>query len=462
MSQSPPPTPSSSEDVQKALSFFIDLFPAFVVNDDGIVLEKASKTPHLVGPGETKRQVHVYGPNLPSGDEIIVNPLAEGLGDRSQGQIFFYSTINNSLAIRMLEVIVRIVNAGWQEIEFVKAHEKEAKKAKGKKSEDFISTLPREYQDVLAVKVPSGKSVIEELDEKSYAEIDKYLRLHLRSDAPSPIIAARYVQRSMSAYVTCPAVDDPEFTEATPGIRVKSLHIIRAIACHVLDAHSETDLKKFGISAVKVDNVPEKMYSILSVIFNVLTQINPYLDAAESPNTVDLGEMSYHIKHIPNYMRNASYMVQPSASLETRPVQTPAGPMSPAAMGVGVGEPLSPTGGPPAQPIGLPTQTTLPTLPTQSGGPLPPGVGIGGLPQQPQAAALIGAPSPYASPAAGLGVAAGGLIGGGGMIGQSHTGLGLSGSLIGGGSLQQTQGVGLAGSLIGSSPVIGMPGGILR
>lgn len=466
-------TASSSEDVQKFLTFLIDMYPGFRVDTEtGQIIRQSDGTPSVLGRGEAVRPAFVYGPNLPSSDVYIINPLAEGCNDQSQPQIFFYSTMQNTLAILLYEVIAHVIHMGSMAVAQAKAVTAKTKKKAEEVAEEELA-IPREISTVLSQKTLQGKAIIDEIDDKSFDEANKWIRSVLDVKSPLPLISIRWIQKSLTSFAYCPLVQEPDTIDMQSGIRKKTLYVIEAIIRGVLGCKTKDDLKAFAVNATEIEVAPPKLYSYLSVEFQLLAKLNPFLIAMDSKDAVDLGEFKYHLKRLPEYTLNAQWMTQPSVS-PTAASRTPtigsalpgtavpgSGIPGTDAAGVPVGSDsgLPPQPGEIAQPQQMIGQQNLPS-PNLPSGP------VSNLPSQNGMFTNVPQnPNPMMN---------GGMIGGNnGMIGG---GMGMAQPMVigqqqqtpnmmGGGMMigqQQQSGFGMGGNgLMGSSFIPGMPFGMI-
>lgn len=455
MSDDAPPPAAPAEEVQHALSYLVGLSAIYRVDEaTGQVFRKSDGSALTLGTGENAKPVYVFGPNLPTADVWIVNPYSEGFGDRSQGSIFLYSSLAHGLGLRMLEILLRVLNAGAEQKAAVEA----ASKSKSKKKDEVVETYyPTQITELLAARTSQGKVVIDEIDAETYDEADKFLNLHLDVTKPFPLIAAQYRQRLLTAVVNCPFVDDEKFISHQTGIRKKTLLVLQAIIRQILGCTTTADLDTLAVNATAVKHVPPRLYSILAVGFNIYQRLAPILDAVDSPNMVDLGEYRHYLDNTAAYKMRAGYMSSPVTSVASVTRQPTSGPSN--RPGVVAPAPLQTTsiiGGATEQPYG-----TLPPIPNQDSASVtatvinPAGPVSTPAPAQPTGVVLPSARSNTVGGTAAP-MQAQSIIGGGvqqqNIVGVTSIQSGLGAGLFGGGLTQQS---GLGASIFGGSSLIG-------
>lgn len=469
MSDDTPPPAAPAEEVQHALSYFLGVSALYRVDEaTGQVFRKSDGSALTLGTGENAKPVYVFGPNLPTADIWIVNPYSEGFGDRSQGSIFLYSALAHGLSLRMLEILLRVLNAGAEQKAAVEA----AAKSKSKKKDEVVETYyPTQITELLAARTTQGKIVIDEIDDETYAEADKFLNLHLDVTKPFPLIAAQYRQRLLTAVVNCPFIDDEKFIAHQSGIRKKTLLVIQAIIRQILGCSTTADLDTLAVNATSVKHVPPRLYSILAVGFNIYQRLAPILDAVDSPNMVDLGEYRHYLENTAAYKMRAGYMSSPVTSVATVTRQsTPTG--APMRAGVVAPAPLQNTSiigavGMGGGLIGEQPQayTTLPPIPNQDSASVAGNVvTLAGPSSSPAPTQTSGVVLPSARSNTSGGTAGPmqqqTIIGGGvqqqGVLGVTSMQGGLGSGLFGNGYSSQQGGLG-ASIFGGSSLIGGMP-----
>ncbi len=321
---------ASTQDVTDALRFFIEMSGVYTTDDEGFVVKKTGERISLPGPsGAAGKPVVLYQQPMPRGDFYVINPFAEGLGQNTPPQVFFYKLQRQALIVRIRLAVLSPIMLAMID-----------KKIPVPEDSNFIEAKhTKTMLDMIGGKTVAGKSIIDEIDDKMFAEVDKFLSSPAQNDH---IVDILYLKRQMTSSLKSDIIEDEHHFNASMGIRKKSYQVAQAILMNLLGVKSKQDLARF--TAGTMEKAPAKLSSWMTVLFSVYSKFNQVLeDSIDIEWVVDLGSFKMHLDNLPAYSGNAKWMIAPNAPEPTSsssPSEIPTGAAIPGAVQI-------PTGGMP-------------------------------------------------------------------------------------------------------------------
>ncbi len=322
---------ASTQDTTDALRFFIEMSGVYTTDEEGFVVKKTGERISLPGPsGAAGKPVVLYQQPMPRGDFYVINPFAEGLGQNTPPQVFFYKLQRQALIARIRLAVLSPVKLAMID-----------KKLSVPEDSQFIDAKhTKTMLDMISGKTAAGKSIIDEIDDKIFVEIDKFLSSPAQNDH---IVDILYLKRQMTSSLKSDVIEDDTHFNASMGIRKKSYQVAQAVLMNLLGVKTKRDLERF--TSGTMDKAPAKLSSWMTVLFNTYSKFNQVLeDSIDMEWVVDLGTFKMHLENLPSYTGNAKWMLAvnaPTPSSESTPSAIPTGPIIPGAVQI-------PTGGMPS------------------------------------------------------------------------------------------------------------------
>ena len=314
-------------DVTNALKFFIEMSMALSVDDAGFVFNsyQPSKDRIEIGPKDASKKVVVYMEELPKQDIYVINPFAEGLGDRTPPQVFFYKTLRASLNARLGYAVDGVMRYA---LEQQKLAETKPKDKKDKSTSAVEIRLPLRMVNILGSVVVEGKTIIDEVDDKMVEEFHKFFDLNT-----DMVIEPSYKPSLQRTDVHISIINNPNYVASISYMRKKSIAVLQTIIKAIFLVGSEESFEKF--SSARIDGAASKLSSWLVTIFKLSQRLNEVIDCFEdeaaSDNLINLDEYQYHLDRLAAYTNNAKWMLPASATVDTAaptPIRMP-GQMNP-------------------------------------------------------------------------------------------------------------------------------------
>jgi hypothetical protein len=303
---------AKTKDVSDSLRYFVDLgyFKCLgvghTVDEKGYVVEFLRKNgediqDYLYLPNkEDKRKVIIYQETLDDHESHVLVPFAEGLGKTPQNE-WFYSTLRNSLVIRLIRFIDGIIRIAVEE------------KAKPKKEKDKNTDIPMELVNFASV-------IIEHADVKLHSEYELITRNQ------KEFFSLFYNNQQMKCIFRCALFDDPEWRnrDEFQSIRKRSWGLFEKLFLRLFKI-TEGDELKTALAKYTRKSDPDaapKLSAQLSSLFAIYYDINDALvDMAKYDRKfldfpIDLGTFKRHLDALPEYSRNAKFFIQPAIARE--------------------------------------------------------------------------------------------------------------------------------------------------
>jgi len=285
-----------TKDVTDFLSHMVDLMMTEEVDDAGYVVNKATRERVLIGEEGQKRPILLYQEEIKDQNALILNPIAEGLGEPLSAQ-WFYQRQRVALFVRINTLCRRILQACVIE--------------KQKKPDS-------EEQPPLALELMKIASlVIEDVDEKI---LDEFAQITAKLD--NELFAIYYSKKHIHSVFRCGLFDlenaaIPTFRAKFPKIRKKTWTVMDRLILAIFGINDGQDFSKFTRKPTVVACV--RLSSFLNVILGIYQEVNPLLDLINRNLSIDLSKLVHHINNLSDYSDNAKFMVQPNRV----PIPTP-------------------------------------------------------------------------------------------------------------------------------------------
>lgn len=285
-------------DVTEAIRFFMALTVIYTVDDEGYIVRcdrPNSRYKYSMSSGEQK-ELMVYNEVAPS-NVLVVNPFAEGAGQPSPAQTFFYQALRKALIGRVSTIILMAIR-------FIQSQ-------KGIKFNDpDFADIPasKPMLDLTGGNTEAGKQIISEVTDKTHAEIQSFLD---RGEVSNDLISIVYNKNLGVSRVMIDIIENPNYTDVVElgKMSKKSFFVLKALMCNLFSAHSTNDLSKYSVKRPSRD-VPGRMFTWMSVLYNLYAAINDVLDLVDPELTVNLSTFSYHLDNFAAYHGNAGWQLQ--------------------------------------------------------------------------------------------------------------------------------------------------------
>lgn len=288
-----------TSDVTESLRFFISLSSNFYVDAAGYVCKINDEGRHYKYKGSAaseEKEIVVYQETMPEGTHYYtLNPYAEGYGDRTTGQLFFYDSIRAGVVgkVRMLIMLTLL----------------RAISDKGLKITTQLEVPPasKSFMDFLSGKI-GKKSILDEVDEKMFTEAEEYLSSRqMKETLISPVPRPRRAESALSI----PMLQTENYADNVNGVRKKTVLVIQAILANMFDLHTAEDFERY--TQKPDEGAPSKMGSWLKVIYKIYEKINPALEDVDETLrlSVDLSRFRDLLNLLPVFTNNAKFMIIP-------------------------------------------------------------------------------------------------------------------------------------------------------
>lgn len=290
-----------TSDVTDSLVFFMGTTILYTVDPeffvcrqkaDGIVRERIG----AAGTDEGKELV-LYQEVIPKGDYYVLNPYAEGLGDRTPPTTFFYSRMKLGVTARVRMLILAVIKC------VLKDKGVEAGTDLG------IEVVPqtKNILHIISGRTDGHKTIVDEIDAKTYKEVETFLGTPRMRDG---LVSPEYRKVQAHSIIDVALLKDE--SDDVPGVRKKTVQVLKALLRNIFNLHKPDDWDAYTFKAVK--GAPTKMSSWMHVLYAIYEKINAAIEDTFPELTVDLGTFRAHLENMPAYYGNAYCMIIPNAT----------------------------------------------------------------------------------------------------------------------------------------------------
>lgn len=307
-----------TEDVTTALKYFVDMSMALSVDADGYVYSVVDPDHKRIkiGSREQEKPLVVYKEVIPKDDVHVLNPFAEGLGDRTPPQIFFYKIMRAALNARLSYAIDGVVSCALEQ-------QKQAAPPTAKKGKDSAAAeqprVPLRLVRILAAKVVDDRTVLDEVDEKMLGEFHKFF-----DQNGDRVIEPVYKPSMQRTDVLVSVIMDAGFVATLHNIRKKSIAVLQTVIREIFGLTADDTFEKF--SSKRIEGAPSKLSSWLQTIYQLYRPINEVVDVlddvAAPDHLVNLDIYQFHLENLAAYTNNAKWMMVSSPSSPAPAVST--------------------------------------------------------------------------------------------------------------------------------------------
>lgn len=318
-----------TKDVTEALKFFVETSMVLSVDDEGYV--HSTSTPEhkrvTIGPAGQEKPLVVYQEVIPKEDVYVLNPFAEGMGDRTPPQIFFYKVQRLALNARLIFAVSSILTLAIEQNKLLSTKPDKGGKRDKTKEEITPHRASVRIINILTQKLTDDLIVIDDVDDKMTAEWNKF------SDQNSDrIIEPIYKPSTQRTELLIPILDDQTFIDGIHGVRKKTILVIQTILRGIFEIGPNEGFDRYF--AKRIEGAPSKLSSWLEATFRLYRPLSEVIDALPDEMAVDylinLDAYQYHMDRLPLYTSNAKWMAS-AASPPAGPVDI--GPRFPGAVG---------------------------------------------------------------------------------------------------------------------------------
>lgn len=286
-----------TSDVTDAVKFFLATTIIYTTDDAGYVtrVDKPNERYKYTLPSGEQKELMVYNEVIPSG-VLVINPFAEGQGLTTPSQSFLYRSLRVAAIARVETILLGAVR-------FLQAQ-------KGIKfSDPIFDNLPpaKPLLDLVGGVTESGKSLLDEVNDKTFAEVRTFLQ---RKDIKDDLISIEYNKALGVSKLRCDILQNADFTETAElgKMRKCTFQVVKALMGNLLGAPTG-ELSSYTVKRPSRE-VPGKFYTWMSVLFNLYSKINDVLDVIDPEMVVNLATFSYHLDNFPAYHGNAAWQLQ--------------------------------------------------------------------------------------------------------------------------------------------------------
>lgn len=295
-------TPVRTKDVTDALIFFIGL-AMLGVDDEGYVYSSAGgeKKRIKIGQGDQEKPVVIYREDLPKEDVHVLNPFAEGLGDRTPPQIFFYKILRAALNARLSYAVDGVMQLAMEKNKLL--HVTPTKKDKLEVAEARVHLR---LLAILGRITGDQHTVLEDVDDKMLEEFRKFFDQH-----GDRVVEPVYKPSLQRTDLLIAVLTDAGFVSTLHNIRKKSIPVLQEVLRGILSIPPGEACDQF--SSKRIEGAPGKLSSWLLVLYKLYHQLNEVIDALDDDDAqehlINLDTYQFHLDNLPAYTNNAKWMM---------------------------------------------------------------------------------------------------------------------------------------------------------
>lgn len=290
-------------EVTKFLRDLVEMTMIHEVDDKGYVIDEKTKERITLIEEGSRCPLILYQEEIKDQTAILLNPLAEGLG-QTKSSLWLFKKLKVSLIGRIKVLWSEIITRAIAD-----------KKLVGKKEDKTKSSLPIDLLNI-------ASHIIDNIDDTTLVELEQLFA----GEDGQDVLTIDYQKRQLrhvvgsGIFITEETLGIKNLRVLHPKIRKKTWTVFERLLLDTLHISNKEEISKFNRTADGISCV--RFSSLLNVILAIYQEINPLLALISNDVVVDLSMLVDHIKKLPLYAQKAQYMVTSPKSGNDSPTTT--------------------------------------------------------------------------------------------------------------------------------------------